>query len=72
GQFVLSFEQAFADDVSISIVDLQGKTLWREIAKNHEGIYRRELDIQQFAAGMYMLQLKNKEGELTRRIIIGE
>ncbi|MCC5916905.1 MAG: T9SS type A sorting domain-containing protein [Cryomorphaceae bacterium] len=72
GRFNLSFTQNFLSDVRIELLDLSGKTILVEHHKNFQGSFSKDYNHQKLSSGMYMLRLQNRDGVISRRIIIGK
>ncbi|MCC5916311.1 MAG: T9SS type A sorting domain-containing protein [Cryomorphaceae bacterium] len=72
GAFELSFNQPYISDVTIRLLDLNGKMLWTEHRNQHEGMYRQNFDRGDLAAGIYMLQIHNRDGMIVRRVVINK
>ncbi|MCC5918643.1 MAG: T9SS type A sorting domain-containing protein [Cryomorphaceae bacterium] len=72
GVFTLTFEQNTVDDVTIQLLDLSGKVVWMEHKKTFSGTYSKTFDRGDLASGAYMLRINNRDGIITRRVVIGK
>lgn len=72
GSFSLSFLQESRGDLSIELIDLKGKTLFREITKDFIGTFSKDYQFDQLAAGTYMIRLHTAQGIITRRVVISQ
>ncbi|MCC5916443.1 MAG: T9SS type A sorting domain-containing protein, partial [Cryomorphaceae bacterium] len=72
GKFTLSFDQQLNSDVTIQLLDLSGKTIWTEHHSGFSGVYQKDFDRNDLSSGMYMLRINNRDGIITRRVVIGK
>jgi hypothetical protein len=72
GEFELTFNQPFSSDVTIELLDLTGKSLWMEQLEAFSGPFNRRFDRRDLASGSYMLRINNRDGTITKRIIINK
>jgi hypothetical protein len=55
---------------SISILSIQGKVVYNEAINSGVSEYRNEIDVSNFAPGVYMIQITNGKTSVQERIII--
>ena len=72
GKFTLRFNQQQASDVSIELLDLSGKSVWMEHHARYSGLYSKDFDRGDLASGVYMLRINNRDGIITRRVMISK
>jgi hypothetical protein len=72
GKFTLRFNQQQVSDVSIELLDLSGKSVWMEHHTRYSGVYSRDFDRGDLAAGVYILRINNRDGIITRRVVINK
>ncbi|MCC5916441.1 MAG: T9SS type A sorting domain-containing protein [Cryomorphaceae bacterium] len=72
GRFTLSFDQLKNSDITIELLDLSGKTIFLEHHKGFSGVYQKDFDRNDLSSGMYMLRINNRDGIITRRVVIGK
>jgi hypothetical protein len=54
----------------ISIVSLQGKVIYSEVVKENTTDYRTEIDVDNYARGIYLLKLEDENSSIQQRIIV--
>lgn len=59
-----------SEAVAISLLDAQGRKVLSLSEASHNGSLKREIDVSELAAGIYMLELRQGSATATRRIII--
>jgi hypothetical protein len=72
GMFTLAFNQPHISDVTLRLIDMNGKSIWMEQLDAFNGDYRREFDRGDLASGIYMLQIHTNEGSITRKVTINK
>lgn len=70
GKFELEFSLEEDQPVTVRLISLSGKEIYREDLNNFTGKYSNFIDISQNAAGVYVLQVMQNEQILTRKIVI--
>jgi PKD repeat protein len=68
GEFTLNALFANDDEALISVYDLRGAVLYEE--QVHTQSLNRTISLTNASAGMYYVQIKTKEGTVTRKIVI--
>ncbi len=56
------------DDVAVRIFNSEGKLLY--FSKNESLINPKQIDVSQFATGLYFVKINNTRGEITKKLII--
>jgi len=69
GSFTLQMELQQPDAVQVEVYDLQGKSLWRKAFANSTSILH-QVQLEQFAKGLYMLKATTSKGSSMKRLII--
>jgi len=54
----------------ISIISMQGQVIYSETVKDNVSEYRTEIDVDNFARGMYLLKLEDENASIQQRIIV--
>jgi hypothetical protein len=54
----------------ISIISLQGKVIYSEVVKENTTDYRTEIDVDNYARGIYLLKLEDENSSIQQRIIV--
>ena len=54
----------------ISIISMQGQVIYSEVVKENTSDYRTEIDVDNFARGMYLLKLEDENSSIQQRIIV--
>ncbi|MCH8546931.1 MAG: GEVED domain-containing protein [Cryomorphaceae bacterium] len=72
GAFDLSFDQPYISDVTLRLMDMNGKAIWEELLKNHDGAYHQRFERGDLSSGVYMLQIHNREGTIMRKVVINQ
>lgn len=69
-RLTLSFEKEKTGDITIRLMDLQGKVVYDETLRAFSGAYYKRIDISGIAAGTYTLSMEQGESRITRKVII--
>ena len=70
GLFTLELNSNVSTDLEINILNIMGQVAYTENLSSIYGRYKKQLDLIEFSKGVYMLQLKNGEGFINRKIVI--
>jgi hypothetical protein len=54
----------------ISIISMQGQVIYSEVVKENTSDYRTEIDVDNFARGIYLLKLEDENSSIQQRIIV--
>ena len=66
----IKFNTATADDFNITIYNVTGQAVYKEALNNFIGNYYNELSVNDFAQGVYLMQVKSSKGAATRKIVV--
>jgi hypothetical protein len=69
GLFNVEFATAASKDVEISIVNMMGQVISRDVVRVN-GVYQNQFDLSEASAGVYFITFKTDEGVLTERITV--
>ncbi len=70
GRFTLKLKLESAAPLQLSIVDISGRVIHEEEVKTFDGNYTREFDLSDKGEGIYLLQVRQGESRLVRKIMI--
>ncbi|MEM6263227.1 MAG: T9SS type A sorting domain-containing protein [Bacteroidota bacterium] len=70
GQFNLAFFAKEKGDLSIRIMDAQGKSVYEERFPDFEGAYENQIDLTGIAKGVYFLQLVQNEQAINKKLVV--
>jgi len=57
-------------DINISIFDVKGKRIYNDYEKHFSGTYNKQIDLSNYAKGLYHLQVVTKDGVVNRKVVI--
>ena len=66
----IKFNTSTADNFDIVIYNVTGQVVYKETLNNFLGSYYNELNINDFAQGVYLMQIKSSKGATTRKVVI--
>lgn len=69
GNFTISFDQQYADDIVIEVTNMLGEKVYSEQLNSFSGKYEKQISLENYAKGVYSLQLKTKENYISRKIV---
>lgn len=64
--------EGFAHDIEVVVSDMLGRNVYTESISNFEGQYNRQVDLKNYAGGIYVLQLKMGDKIAHRKIILSK
>jgi hypothetical protein len=70
GLFNISFIAAKVDNFEIAIIDAFGKLVFQEDKQDFIGEYTKQVDLSDFPRGIYMLQIRNQNSFVSKRIVL--
>jgi len=70
GSFTLKMNIAGTQDINIDIFDLKGKRIYSDHEKHFSGIYNKQIDLSNYAKGLYHLRVVTKEGVVNRKVVV--
>lgn len=66
----ISFETQGSTEMGISVVNTLGQEIYNEVLGSIKGKYQKVLNVQNYPAGVYYLQLKADEGIAIRKFVV--
>ena len=69
GDVTIDFALLLGENISINLVDLDGRIVYSDIVNNQVGAYQKQLNIAELAAGMYLLKVDTDTESITKRIV---
>jgi hypothetical protein len=66
----VKFNTSTADNFDITMYNVTGQAVYKETLPNFMGSYSNELNINDFAQGVYLMQIKSSKGAITRKVVI--
>ncbi|HNW98573.1 MAG TPA: T9SS type A sorting domain-containing protein [Bacteroidales bacterium] len=70
GYFNISFPLDEKNKTIITVSDVNGKQLLKEILEKADGLYTRQFDMKAYEKGTYMINIKQGKKQATKKIII--
>ena len=70
GEFTFEMQVKEAQEMTLKIVNILGQEVFIEKQQLLSGNYRKQIDIQKYPRGLYLLQASTARGSLTKRIIL--
>lgn len=70
GEFNLQFTAPKSKKLDVAVLDMSGKTVFKQTVKNFKGSYNNNIDISGYDKGTYILVVNNGEQQFTKKIII--
>ena len=67
--FVIDFGMLLGEDISIIIIDMDGRVVLTDMISNQEGAFQKHLSLVDFADGIYFLRVDSDSESITRKII---
>jgi hypothetical protein len=69
-KLILEIKSEIEKGTSISILSIQGKLIYQDIIVTETSDYRKEIDVSDYARGMYVLKIENGTSSIQERIIV--
>jgi len=66
----IKFNTTITDDLSITIHNITGQTVFKESLNNYIGSYHNELNVNDFAQGIYLIKIQSSKGTFTQKLVI--
>ena len=66
----VKFNTLTDDNFDITIYNVTGQAVYKETLNNFMGSYYNELNINDFAQGVYLMQVKSSKGAITRKVVV--
>lgn len=70
GEFELNFRVNSMDNYTIEIHNAIGQLVYREYLSNYTGTYAKQINLQNFGKGIYMLSLTNSHNQGIKKLIV--
>lgn len=70
GNFKLKFQSQTASPLEIKVLDITGKTVYREFIRSFSGNYQEEISIEDSPSGTYLLQVTQEGQVFTKKLIL--
>ena len=72
GDFIVSFELDNKESLTVTVVDVVGKEVYREVVKDFTGSYRKTIDVSKYAKGTYFLNVIQGDQVFTQQFVYGK
>lgn len=69
GTFTLNFQTDSKEAITVKVLSIQGKEVFREEIKDFSGSYTKKIDITNQAKGVYFLNILQGEQKMTKKLI---
>jgi hypothetical protein len=66
----VNFNTSTPDNFEITIYNVTGQVVYKETLNNFIGNYHNELNIADFAQGVYLMNIKSSKGAATRKVVV--
>ena len=66
----ITFNTSTADDFNITIYNVTGQAVYKETLNNFVGSYHNEINVNDLAQGVYLMQVKSSKGATTQKIVV--
>ena len=66
----VNFNTSTPDNFDITIYNVTGQVVYKETLNNFIGNYHNELNIADFAQGVYLMNIKSSKGAATRKVVV--
>ena len=70
GKFSVSFISEKLQSLEVSISDVMGKIIYKEVRESFVGEYIKTIEINDHSKGLYFLEIKNDIGVINKKIIV--
>jgi len=70
GSFTLTMNIARSQDINISVFDIRGKRIYSNYEKQLSGTYNKQIDLNDYAKGLYHLRIVTNEGVANKKVIV--
>ncbi|HVA98871.1 MAG TPA: T9SS type A sorting domain-containing protein, partial [Bacteroidia bacterium] len=70
GAFQLEFSVNNVDNYTIEIHNAIGQLVYQEYLSNYSGKYSKQINLQNFGKGIYMLSLTNSKNQGIKKLIV--
>ena len=69
-KFKLSFNSNKSENLSVKVISIDGKIMYSENIKNHTGNYNKNIDVNIFSKGFYILNISNDKLNINKKLIV--
>jgi len=66
----ITFNTSTTDDFNITIYNVTGQAVYKETLNNFVGSYYNEINVNDLAQGVYLMQVKSSKGAVTQKIVV--
>lgn len=70
GAVNINFEAVSSANYSVKIINAIGQVVYEEALSNFKGIYTKQIDIQKYGKGVYMLNIGNGEVQQVQKLVV--
>lgn len=70
GNFVINFNTISKGDYKITLTNMLGQIVYKDVVNDFEGSYSKQLNIAEYGKGIYTISLSNDKKETVRKIIV--
>lgn len=70
GVITIAFEQGEKEKTTIQVMDVTGKVVFKENLGKFSGSYKKEVNLKEFGAGTYVVEIATGEKRTTKKVLI--
>lgn len=70
GKVTVRFNSKTNQNCKLLVTDITGRDVWQEQFDAKEGLNEYEFDLNDLSEGVYLIHVKNSDGEMTQRVVI--
>lgn len=70
GSFILSFNNVYSEAIDLSISDIKGQVVYKEMIVGPIGTYENTVSVESFRPGIYLLKIVSSSGLYTRKLVV--
>lgn len=70
GQFVLEINSEQAETANLTLTDVSGKVIWTQTNINLEGHFKKQLNIEEYPTGIYLLNVRSENVNHTEKVLV--
>lgn len=67
---LISIKNVQPDDFKLKLVDMKGQVVYADELKHQDGTYKKSLNVEKFAKGIYTLQLRSNSKVINRKVVV--
>jgi hypothetical protein len=68
--FNVAFTNLTKQDIELKVINAIGGVIYIDTRKNHTGSYNQSIYLQNYAKGLYLLEIRTADGMLSRKLIL--